>query len=67
MFRELNTLINNENIVANAIAKYDNFNLNYYIYDLFSGTLLISGGNLIFGKDITAINTLNFTDYIILS
>ena len=60
-----NTLINNENIVANAIAKYDNFNLNYYIYDLFSGTLLIFGGNLIFGKDITAINTLNFTDYII--
>ena len=58
-----NTLINNQNIVANTIAKYDNFSLRYFIYDLFSGTLLSLGSNLIFGKDITATNTLNFTDY----
>lgn len=63
--QNFNTLINNENIVSNAIAKYDNFNLNYYIHDLFSGTLLVLVGNLIFGKDITVTNTLNYIDYVI--
>lgn len=58
-----NTLIDNQNMVANTIAKYDNFSLKYFIYDLFSGTLLSFGGDLIFGKDITATNSLNFADY----
>ncbi|MFV0249073.1 MAG: carboxypeptidase-like regulatory domain-containing protein [Tenacibaculum sp.] len=58
-----NTLISNQNLQANSIAKYDNFNLRYFIYDLFSGTQLIFGTNFVFGKDVIATNTINFIGY----
>lgn len=57
-----NTLINNQNIVPGTFSKYDNFGIRYFIYDLFSGTLLSFGGNFIFGKDIIATNTINFSN-----
>lgn len=58
-----NTLINNQNIIAGTTAKYNNYSLRYFIYDLFSSTLLSIGGSLIIGKDIIATNTFNFSDF----
>jgi len=58
-----NTLINNQNIVANTVAKYDNFGVRYFIYDLFSGTLLSFGSDFILGKNVITTNTIDFSDY----
>ncbi len=60
-----NTLINNQNIMPNTIAKYDNFRLNYLINDLYSGTFLGLGASHIIGKDIIATNTILSSDYLI--
>lgn len=58
-----NTLTNNQNILANTISTYDNFGFSYFIYDLFSGTLLSLGGNLIYGKDVIATNTISVSNF----
>ncbi len=58
-----NTLTNNQNIKPNTTAKYDNFRINYYIYDLFSGTLFSLGANHIIGKDFIATNTFYSNNY----
>ncbi len=58
-----NKLINNQNISIGATAKYDKFRINYFIYDLFSGTLLTLGADHIIGQDIITINTIYHADY----
>lgn len=56
-------LMNNQNIKPNSIAKYDNFIINYSIFDLFSSTLLVLGGTYVIGKDFIATNTSYNFDY----
>ncbi len=58
-----NTLVNNRNISADMGVKYDNFRVNYFIYDLFSGTLLNLGADHSTGKDFITTNTLYNSDY----
>ncbi len=60
---DYNTLVNNQNIGANKTVKYDNFRINYFIYDLFSGTLFSIGGTHIIGKDFITTNTFYNSDY----
>ncbi len=59
-----NTFITNQNIRPNTISKNDNFGVNYFIYDLFSGTLLSLGVNHIIGRNIITTNTEYTNDYI---
>lgn len=58
-----NTFTDNQNLTPNSITKYDNLSIQYYLNDLFSGTFLNLGGNLIFGNNIRSINTFNFDNY----
>lgn len=58
-----NVLMNNQNIQPNTTAKYDNFRINYFIYDLFSGTLFTLGATYIKGKNFVATNTNYNLDY----
>ncbi len=58
-----NTLVRNQNIKPNTILKNDNFNMNYLIYDLFSGTLLSFGINHIIGQNVITTNTEYSNEY----
>ncbi|MEM9549417.1 MAG: hypothetical protein AAGA77_25835, partial [Bacteroidota bacterium] len=60
-----NTLLSNDNITSSMLSKFDNFSFLYFLYDLFSGTLLSLGGNLIFGNNVVATNTENFSNTIL--
>ncbi len=54
--KNFNTFIINQNISPNTITKNDNFGVNYFIYDLFSGTLLSFGANHIITHNIITTN-----------
>lgn len=62
-----NTLISNQNVNPTYENLLNNFSLQYFRYDLFSGTLITIGGNLTLSNDAITTNTKktdNFrTDY----
>lgn len=53
-----NTLLSSSGLGIDNYAFFDQFGFRYFIYDLFSGTLLSLGGNLSSGRDNLVINTL---------
>ncbi len=53
----------NEDITASTVSKYHITGFQYFIYDLFSSTMFTIGGNYKKGYNVSAINTINYTDY----
>lgn len=61
--RTYNSVSVNQDLKIGNIANYDNFSLNYFIHDLFSGTMLNIAANYASGKNIFSKNTVSKNDY----
>jgi len=60
-----NTMFDNLDLTPNTVSLKDNFGLHYFIFDLFSGTLISLGSYFTTSKNIITKNTLFHTKYTI--
>ncbi len=58
-----NTIFDNLDVKPNTITLNNNYGLNYFMYDLFSGTLISLGSYYITSKNLITKNTIYHTEY----